>query len=252
MRAIDSAVIDLFNRAELSGIDDQPHTGGGITHTSVTTYGSASNPGGLQILIEPAAVRDAVDAQGNPLAGWRLAPESSYRPDGAQKVGLNPGNYVLQLTTVAGYPAPDPQNITVSGGQLTTITFTYGAPPTAQESWRQTYFGTPFNAGDAADDYDYDHDGFTNAEEFAAGTDPTQAGDHFKMDGMTHAGSTFNVTTSGKAGRSYVLQRSTTLAPGSWGTVDTVGPLGSDGPVSLTDTAPPNDGAFYRIQVTGP
>ena len=159
---------------------------------------------------------------------------------------------MLQLTTVAGYPAPDSQSVTVTGGQLTTLTYTYGAAPTPQESWRQTYFGTTANSGDAADDFDYDRDGFTNAEEFAAGTDPTQAGDHFKMNGMTHAGGTFSVSTSGKLGRTYVLQRSTTLAPGSWTAVDTVGPLGSDGPVSLTDAAPPNDGAFYRIQVTGP
>jgi hypothetical protein len=37
VRAIDSAVIDLFNRAEVSGNGGQNNTGGGITHTSVTT-----------------------------------------------------------------------------------------------------------------------------------------------------------------------------------------------------------------------
>ena len=244
VRAIDSDVVDLFNRAEVSGNGGGNNTGGGITHTSVTTYGSASNPGALQILIEPAA---AVSGGG----GWRLAPETGYRASGAQKLGLNPGTYILQLTPVAGYPAPDPQNVTVTGGTLTTLTFTYGASPTPQEGWRQTHFGTTANSGDGADDNDFDRDGFTNAEEYTAGTNPTLAGDYFKMDGMSHSASTFTVTTSGKAGRTYLLQRTTTLAPDSWATVDTIGPLGSDGPVSLTDAARPNDAAFYRIQVTG-
>ena len=158
----------------------------------------------------------------------------------------------MELTPVAGYDTPTSPTVTVVGGQQTDVTFTYALPMTPQETWRQTYFNTTDNTGDAADGFDYDHDGFTNAEEYTAGTNPTMAGDYFKVEGSSHVGASFTATTSGKAGRSYVLQRSTTLSPGSWTTVDTVGPLGSNGPVSLIDLATPNDAAFYRIQVTGP
>ncbi len=41
------------------------------------------------------------------------------------------------------------------------------------ESWRQTWFGITTNTGDAADNADSDHDGFTNTMEFALGMNPT-------------------------------------------------------------------------------
>ena len=43
------------------------------------------------------------------------------------------------------------------------------------ESWRQTWFGITTNTGDAADEADSDHDGFSNAMEFALGMNPTLA-----------------------------------------------------------------------------
>ena len=57
VRAIDSQVIELFNRAEVSGNGGDNNTGGGITHTSVTTIGSTTQPGALKVNIEPAAAR---------------------------------------------------------------------------------------------------------------------------------------------------------------------------------------------------
>lgn len=39
--------------------------------------------------------------------------------------------------------------------------------------WRQTWFGTTANAGNAANDFDYDKDGLTNLMEFAFGLNPT-------------------------------------------------------------------------------
>jgi hypothetical protein len=46
---------------------------------------------------------------------------------------------------------------------------------TAIEGWRQQYFQTTLNSGDAADDFDPDDDGTTNIEEFFHDTDPTSA-----------------------------------------------------------------------------
>ena len=242
VRAIDSDVIDLFNRAQTSGNGGDNNTNGGITYTSYTSIGG--NAGALKVYIKPI---EAVNLG----ARWRLAPEpaTSSSASGATRLGLSPASYILQFLPVNDYEAPEPQNIAVAAGELTELTFTYASP---EETWRRTYFGTTASSGNGADDFDYDGDGFTNAEEYTAGTNPTLAADYFKADNPQRGGGSFTLSAAGKAGRSYALQRSITLAPGKWITVDSEGPLGSDGPVALTDAIAPSDAAFYRIRVTGP
>ena len=171
---------------------------------------------------------------------------------GAQRSSLNPGTYVLQMIPVAGYEAPANDAVTVSGGNLTTVTYTYVVELTALEAWRQEYFGISANSGDAADLADPDGDGFNNAAEYTVGTNPTISGDYLKAENATHTATTFSVTTGGKAGRTYTLERSSTLAPNSWSLITSQGPLTNDATITLTDMAAPNDAAFYRIRVTGP
>jgi len=199
------------------------------------------------VLIEPAG---AITAG----AGWRLRPETSYRVSGAQKSGLNAGNYVLELPIVAGYDTPTTQSVTVTSGQLSTLTYTYAVPVTLtpQESWRQTFFGITTNTGNATDNADPDGDGMTNLAEYTSGTNPNSRSDVFKVSSHQKSGSTFTLTTAGKSGRTYVLERNTTLDSASWITVTTQGPLGADASVTLTDTSSPAGRAFYRIRVTGP
>ena len=243
VRAIDSAVVDLFNRAEISGNGGGGVLGGGATLTTIAT-GGTTGTGGIQVIIQPA--------EAAAVAAWGVSPALPTRPSTQTFTGRSPGQYIVKLATIPGFQPPADQTVTVSANANTVLTYTYAPPMTAQESWRQTYFDTTANSGDAADDFDYDHDGFTNAQEYAAGTNPTVPGDYFKAENATHSGATFSVTTAGKVDRTYVLERSTTLGAASWTTIDTQGPLASDGPVTLTDTATPNDAAFYRIRVTGP
>ena len=141
----------------------------------------------------------------------------------------------------------------VTGGQFTTVTFTYEEDQVASplETWRQDNFGTISDSGDAADDADPDQDGVTNLNEYTAGTDPNSSTDFLKMSTVTKSGSTFSAGCDGKAGRVYTLQRNTGLE-GEWTPLSSQGPLAADGTVSLTDDSAPADTSFYRIEVSMP
>jgi hypothetical protein len=249
VRAIDSAAVDLFNRAETSGNGGGGVVGGGATLTTIANIGTAGT-GTLKVNITP------VEAGGtfqNPIARWALSPDEPYRPT-TQTVGsLRPGTYVVKFSPVPGFLPPADHHVVIEANTTNTLTYPYVPVPvmTPQESWRQAHFGTTVNSGEAADDHDYDRDGFTNAEEYAAGTNPTQRGDFFRANNPQGGPGTFSVSTAGKAGRAYILERSVTMAAGTWSTVDTEGPLAADGPVTLTDAASPSGAAFYRIRVTG-
>lgn len=237
VRAIDSAVTDLFRYAEASA----PWPGWGFPYfpdPPVTEIGV------LQVSLAPAGAAAA--------GGWRQAPESTFRPSGAYKHSLSPGTYVLQFTPLEGYLAPAAQSVVVTAGQLSQVTVTFEPSLTPQESWRQTYFGSTANSGQGADSLDHDKDGFTNLQEYTAGTNPVMSGDCFKAQNPTRGAGSFSLSTEGKAGRTYVLERSTSLAPGVWTSVAVHGPLASDATVSLTDNASPAGSAFYRLSVAGP
>jgi len=117
VRAIDSAVINLFDRAALSGIDGNAHTNGGATHSNAPSIANPSNPGTLTVTLQPAAAAA--------IGGWRLRPESGWRDSGNQKGGLGAGRYVVQYKAVPGYEVPGPQNVVIIGGDTTPHSFTY-------------------------------------------------------------------------------------------------------------------------------
>ena len=246
VRAIDSDVVDLFLRAEVSGNGGENNTGGGITHTSVAGNISATDPGALRVVIEPASAT----AMG---AGWQLVPESTWRQGGTLKSGLSAGTYNLVFNPIDGFQAPEMQAVEVTGGQLTTVIFTYeeGQMASPLETWRQDNFGIISDSGDAADDADPDQDGVTNINEYTAGTDPNSSADFLKMSMVTKSGPTFSAGCDGKAGRIYTLQRNTGLE-GEWTPLSSQGPLAADGTVSLTDDSAPVDTSFYRIEVSMP
>ena len=71
-------------------------------------------------------------------------------------------------TTTVTATARDAANNAGTGSFTVTVT-----PLTPVQSWREQYFGTTANTGNAADSADADGDGITNVMEFAFGTDPT-------------------------------------------------------------------------------
>ena len=246
VRAIDSDVVELFLRAETSGNGGENNTGGGITHTSVAGNLNDSQPGALQVLLDPPAVNGSG-------AGWQLVPEQRWRPGGSRNFNMSPGTYSLQFRAVEGFEAPAPQAVVVTGGQLTTVTFTYREESVASplETWRQANFGTISNTGDSANDADPDRDGMTNIREYTTGTDPNNGSDFLTLRSLVKTGSTLSAECEGKAGRIYTLQRNTSL-DGPWTPLTSQGPLPSDGTVFLTDESAPPGGAFYRVEVSLP
>jgi hypothetical protein len=212
VRAIDSQVIELFNRAEISGGGGSNNTGGGITHTSVTGTLNITQPGSLRVFIEPAAALTAG-------AGWRLAPEINYRaPHSANNSlgNLTAGTRTLELKELDDFQIPGPQHVVITGGQLREVTFTY--EPTPLTAWRYAKFGTMANSGNAANKADPEMDGLENLVEFAFGLNPREsdaalfpAWQHLEGDCVLSF--TQPVTVSGVT---FVAEQSNTMAAGSW------------------------------------
>jgi hypothetical protein len=116
-------------------------------------------------------------------------------------------------------------------------------------TWRLLHFGTSENSGDAADSADPDGDGWTNAQEFAAGTNPNDRSNVLKVSNVDKSGNDMLISFPSVSGKTYTVQRSDTLQGGSWTTVQD-GIAGTGGTVQVTDT----DGAlrlrrFYRVVV---
>ncbi|MES2661054.1 MAG: leucine-rich repeat protein [Verrucomicrobiota bacterium] len=154
------------------------------------------------------------------------------------------------VTPLAGLLGNSTITLSVSDGNLTTHrTFTLTVGGSALENWRFVNFGTTSNSGDAADSADPDGDGQTNRAEYAAGTNPNQAGDVFRISSATRIGTVFSTSVPGKTGRTYVLQRRAELSDGPWENVAGAGPLAADGLVTLTDAAADGGKGFYRVAV---
>ncbi len=86
------------------------------------------------------------------------------------------------------------------------------------ELWRQTYFGTALNAGDAADAVDFAHDGVPNLVKFAFGLDPTKPRANSVPRPMSTGGNYVLSFTQpdGVSGITYGAEWSVTLQPSDW------------------------------------
>jgi hypothetical protein len=229
--------------------------------TFPVTVGAANGGGAgtlpLVIVSRPSlADQRATVPRGQPFT-WQLVSSESGAgvtyaavglPDG---VGLDPATGIISGTPLAAGGGISSISVT-KGGATGAALFTLTVTLSPLETWRMAHFGTPDPIGPAADTADPDGDGKINLDEYAADTNPKNAADFFRILTATKTATAYTVTAAGKKDRSYVMERST--APGNvdWTNVGTVGPLGADGPVELTDFAPPPQSGFYRLRVTAP
>ena len=119
------------------------------------------------------------------------------------------------------------------------------------EAWRQLNFGNSANSGDAANDFDFDHDGLVNLVEFAFGLDPKSNSAH-QIPQAQRLGNELVITFTpppGASGITYGAEASGTLAASGWE------------PVANTGTAPqrmfrvtigPEKTKFMRLTVSDP
>jgi len=104
------------------------------------------------------------------------------------------------------------------------------------DDWEMANFGNL----DQSPATDYDHDGTDNLTEYRLGLDPTDSTSRFMA---VLSGGSIHWTSA--SGYTFSVQRSTTLAAGSWETLVTL--AGEAGSMSYMDPAPPTGKAFYRI-----
>jgi hypothetical protein len=118
--------------------------------------------------------------------------------------------------------------------------------------WENQHGFDPFDPADAG--LDADGDGQTNLGEYIAGTDPRNANDRFCAAQIRLAvpGPGIEVDVPAHAGRVYTLERLADLPGQNWSVAATSGVVPGDGNLTLVDTAPPSDKAFYRVMVKLP
>ncbi|MEO5914553.1 MAG: choice-of-anchor tandem repeat GloVer-containing protein [Luteolibacter sp.] len=156
----------------------------------------------------------------------------------------------VTITPASGQLGTATITITVKDGSLpASRTFLLTVTGTPLENWRFIAFGTASGTGSAADNADPDGDGNTNIDEYAAGTDPDNPADVFKVLTVGKTAGTCTLAASGKAARTYILERRANLLSGTWTTVTSAGPFPIDTTITLTDPSPFANSGFYRIRV---
>lgn len=121
VRAIDSQVVDLINRAEISGNGGGNNTGGGVALWSPGLTGSPFVPGLFRVNFLPVPV--------NERAAWRVrgATDPAWISFSSTNIyyPLIPGPFNIEFKPVNGYIAPPFRRVEVVADQITLIDAVY-------------------------------------------------------------------------------------------------------------------------------
>jgi hypothetical protein len=163
----------------------------------------------------------------------------------------------VTITPATNYSGVATLTIIVSDGSLAASnSFLFTVQATPIENWRQTYFGTTANAGDAADTADVTGTGQNNLFKYTAGLDPTNPAAMFTLQiaNVTNQPAQKNLRFAPLAtGRTYLPESSTNLSLGGWQPLDDlIGPFTNGNQVTMTDSNATEPEKFYRLKITYP
>jgi uncharacterized repeat protein (TIGR03803 family) len=204
VRAIDSKVVDLFGRAEVSGDGGGNQVGGGIIQVNTPISGAIFQAAALKVNLAP-------DTAVNGGAMWSLSLTDVPFPNGFERDNLNSvGTYTLYFAPATGFLTPPSATITLTAGQLSTVT--------------RTYFGVTTQPQNQIAPVG-------NNVTFSVATSATPTGYQWRRNG-------FNI--SGATASSYALNNVTSNDTATYSVIVTwteVAPSTVTGPVSQTSSA---------------
>ena len=123
-----------------------------------------------------------------------------------------------------------------------------GPALTLFEAWQFEKFGC-FDCPPAAPDADPDGDGFTNYQEFLAGTDPTNPGSVFRFTAMEWSGQDLRLWWDAVGGKSYIVEATSSLG-GSYTNLSGTVFVPTTGPTNDLDSGAVTNGQrFYRLRL---
>lgn len=142
----------------------------------------------------------------------------------------------------------------IAGTSSAEVSATPAATATAQQTWRQTYFGTTANTGNAANTADPDGDGQSNLLEYALGSNPTVAGALPVTAARSGDNLALTFSHTGDSTLVYAIQATNDLGT-TWTTIHTYPAFTTSGSTTYTDTAvslATQPRRFLRLSVTAP
>ena len=219
--------------------------GSGTVNGPIVSAGTIVPGNGIGMLTTgPATLSGSLCVEVNGAAADKLVTNGNLTLNGAALSltlsGSFTGPYVIAqanggtiIGTFASVPAG--YSVTYSSTQATLDNYS---------SWATTngILGADSNA-------DSDGDGMTNLQEFLAGTTPLDRASTLRINSVAKSGNDVVINFPSVIGKSYVAEKSTTLAPGSWSVVQDNIP-GTGGVVTVTDSGGASlPRAFYHIKL---
>jgi subtilisin-like proprotein convertase family protein len=154
-------------------------------------------------------------------------------------------NFTFLVNDGLANSAPATVSLTVVGGLVDSVGD--GIP----DAWRQQYFGgtgTTTNSQSCAQ-CDPDGDGFTNLQEYLAGTNPLDPSSALRIISIVMSGSNCLISFTTSAGKLYLLERTDVLVNPTWTTI-TNNVSGTGGIVQVSDPAgPAQPNRSYRVRL---
>ncbi len=226
---------------------------------TVAAYSVSSHGATLNGLVNALAGSAVVSFDYGPTTDYGMNVTAAPSPvTGSIDTAVNAVVAGLQPTTTYHFRV----KATTSIGEFYGEDMTFTTPMSAQQIWRQTYFGTWENTGNAADTATPQNDGISNLMKFALGMSPTVPGQLAFATNRSGNNFVFTYTrskTAAQAGVGFAVKWSTTpnAPPANWSSVGVVESapqdLGYDlEQITATVPAGSDDRLFVHLEVTGP